>query len=64
MIVLFISVSCPVGSYYDDGSCVQCPVGQYQDEEEQFQCKLCPSSSTTFQSGAMNITDCRGRIHV
>lgn len=67
MILICISVQCPVGTYYTDHNgtqtCTACPRGTYQDTEGSLDCIPCPDGYTTTGTGPKNRVQCKGKSH-
>ena len=74
MYQVFISESCPAGTYYNfagrpmeniektafiqPGTCEPCPMGTYQSEQKKLECVPCPVGYTTEFKGAVYSGDC------
>ncbi|XP_078575764.1 sushi, von Willebrand factor type A, EGF and pentraxin domain-containing protein 1-like [Branchiostoma floridae x Branchiostoma japonicum] len=54
--------SCSTGTFYDVAvhDCTECPRGQYQDQDGQLECKTCPTGTSTVQTAATSVLDCKG----
>ncbi|XP_035698663.1 sushi, von Willebrand factor type A, EGF and pentraxin domain-containing protein 1-like [Branchiostoma floridae] len=54
--------SCSTGTFYDEAvhECTECPRGQYQDQDGQLECKTCPPGTSTVQTAATSVLDCKG----
>ena len=55
---VFSYISCPVGTYTQNGQCLPCDPGTYQDQTDANQCKLCPAGQYTNISGAASCNNC------
>ena len=62
MIFYYITVRCPVGTYYniDKDDCLLCPEGHYSPNEGALQCEKCPEGQWTFGTRKENFTACTG----
>ena len=58
----FISVNCPVGTFFNlvSRDCVPCGAGSYQPREAQDTCLVCPAGKTNVEVGATNEDQCKG----
>ncbi|OAF65628.1 hypothetical protein A3Q56_06657, partial [Intoshia linei] len=58
IIINYVCVDCPIGTYFSDGDCYKCQIGAYQQNVKSIDCTSCVSDKTTLFEGSSDVTDC------